>query len=123
MNHIPATINIVRAKILPLILLSLLFITGCTQFANSALSSDYFDGLKSAAIYAKQDAIKDKCINYPVVLSINIMEHTKEHLDKFKGEKSPDFISGFSRGYGDEYREYMNLYCDSLDSSEEYERP
>jgi len=120
MKSLPISMTISQVALLLLLFLSLLFITGCSQFANSSLSGDYFSGLKLAELYAKQDAIKDKCINYPVSLNSNVLENTKQHIDMFKNGKSDDFISGFSRGYGDAYREYMSLYCDSLDSSKEH---
>lgn len=120
MKYLPISFTIKPACLLPLLALSLLFITGCSQFANSSMSDEYVAGMKLADIYAKDDAINDRCINYPVSLSSNIMNNTRKHLDQLKGTKSSDFISGFSRGYNDEYRQYADLYCGNLDSSEEY---
>ncbi|MBF0302265.1 MAG: hypothetical protein HQK73_04440 [Desulfamplus sp.] len=102
------------------LLLSSFFIQGCSQFINRPLSAEYIAGKKLAEIYAKQDAIDSHCIDYPVSLSSNILNNTKRHVNNFKDEKSSDFINGFSKSYEDEYREYMSLYCDSLDSSQEY---
>ncbi|MBF0234245.1 MAG: hypothetical protein HQK62_00680 [Desulfamplus sp.] len=123
MKSLSISTRTIQYKLSTLILLSILFITGCSNFANRSLSSDYFAGLKSSEIYAKQDAINDKCINYPVSLSNSIMKNTRKHLEQLKKRNHPDFINGFIKGYNDEYREYMSLYCDNLDSPNEHIRP
>lgn len=120
MKSISINTTIAQAILFSLFFIPLIFIAGCSQFANNSMSEEYIAGLKSAEAYAKQDAINDRCINYPVSLNGNIINNTKKHLDQLKKEKSSDFINGFSRGYRDEYLEYTNLYCDDMDSPDEY---
>lgn len=120
--------TIIWAKLIPLSLLFLLLIAaGCSQFINKPMSGEYIAGQKQAQIYAKQDAIESRCINYPVSLSNNMLNNTRKHIERFKGEKSTEFINGFSQQYQNEYREYMSLYCDNgldLESTQqEYVKP
>lgn len=115
-----------RYRFMPYLLLVLFFlIIGCAQFTNSPpASGEYISGQKLSEIYAKQDAIDSHCINYPVSINSNIMNNIERHVNKFKNEReSTDFINGFSQNYQNEYIEYMSLYCDNLDSSNEYIKP
>ncbi|MBF0211774.1 MAG: hypothetical protein HQK64_10940 [Desulfamplus sp.] len=98
----------------------LIFITGCSQIINKSPSAEYIAGQQTAESYAKQDAIESRCIDYPISVNKNILKNIKRHINRFKADKSSEFIKGFSENYGDQYKEYMNLYCDSLDSSEIY---
>ncbi|MGD9731330.1 MAG: hypothetical protein AB7U45_04035 [Desulfamplus sp.] len=93
---------------------------GCSQFIHKPLSDEYLAGYKLAETYAKQDAIDSRCINYPVSIHINIINNTRKHISNFKEDKSTDFVKGFSKGYKEEYQEYMHLYCDNLDSTSDY---
>ncbi len=105
--------------------ISVCYISSCS-YIDKPLSEEYITGQKEAEIYAKQDAIDSRCINYPVALQSNILNNTKKHIKNFEEEKSLEFISGFSKGYQDFYKEYMNLYCDNLDSINielDHERP
>lgn len=114
----------VLSSILPTLALAtfiiLIFITGCSQFINKAPSAEYLAGQQTAESYAKQDAIDSRCIDYPMSLNRNILNNIKRHINRFNIDKSSEFMKGFSENYDDEYKEYMNLYCDSLDSSEIY---
>ncbi|MBF0111592.1 MAG: hypothetical protein HQK74_02520 [Desulfamplus sp.] len=114
----------VLSSILPTLVLvtftMLIFITGCSQFINKSPSAEYIAGQQTAESYAKQDAIDSRCIDYPISVSRNILNNIKRHINTFNADKSSEFIKGFSENYDNEYKEYMNLYCDSSDSSEIY---
>ncbi|MBF0573326.1 MAG: hypothetical protein HQK69_06150 [Desulfamplus sp.] len=131
LHYLPSMLQLRKfAKIKPkfmsyLFFVLFFFIIGCVQFTNSPpVSGEFISGKKLSEIYAKQDAIDSRCINYPISVNSNIINNIENHVSKFKNEnKSTDFINGFSKNYHNEYIEYMSLYCDNLDSSDEYIKP
>ena len=94
------------------ILLSLLLLTvSCQNQGHVTPNSDYYAGTHAGDQLAKQDALKYRCIDYPVQVPTLIRENINNHLKGDIGTYSESYIKGFKWGYRTAFKEYTNTYC------------
>jgi hypothetical protein len=97
-----------KALKLALWLFIILWIASCATYQSSPPQSDYVKGYDAAWKFAKQDAMKSKCLRYPRYTYQEARKYTQLLQDQGRSES---YISGFYFGYQNSYPDYFGLYC------------
>lgn len=95
----------------PYMLILLLLFTISCQSMGTTNSSDYYAGKRAGEIAAKADALRYRCIDYPVALSHMTRRNIKAHMGSSEQSPSESYIRGFKWGYRMAFKDLTNLYC------------